>query len=144
MAKEIRIPELGEDIEAAEVISILVSEGDRIVEDQPIIELETDKATAEVPATFGGIVKTIHVKKGDQVGVGQTILTVEEDRSGGDDQPSPASLHPEETEDRPTAKPPDAGPEESPPEPVATPDDDRYPPTSITRRPRCRVSRPRA
>jgi pyruvate dehydrogenase E2 component (dihydrolipoamide acetyltransferase) len=121
MAKEIRIPELGEGIEAAEVISVLVSEGDRIVEDQPIIELETDKATAEVPATFGGIVMTIHVKKGDQVGVGQTILTIEESGAAAE-KPAAGSDEHAETKAQPAGKAASRTAPASPPEPEATPE----------------------
>ncbi len=78
MAKEMKLPELGENIEAAEVIAVLVAEGDSVEADQPILELETDKATAEVPAAFAGVVKTVHVKKGDQVKVGQVLITVDD------------------------------------------------------------------
>ncbi|MCZ6747468.1 MAG: 2-oxo acid dehydrogenase subunit E2 [Acidobacteria bacterium] len=78
MTREMKLPALGENIENAEVIAVLVSEGDVLTLDQPVIELETDKATAEVPAPFAGTVRKIHVAKGDQVKVGQVILTVDE------------------------------------------------------------------
>ena len=78
MAREMKLPELGENIESAEVLAVLVSAGDKIKEDQPVVELETDKATAEVPAAFGGIVREIRVKAGDQVTVGQVLLTMDD------------------------------------------------------------------
>ena len=59
MATEFKLPELGENIEAAEVSSVLVKEGDLITIDQAIIEIETDKATIEVPSTVEGTVTAI-------------------------------------------------------------------------------------
>jgi pyruvate dehydrogenase E2 component (dihydrolipoamide acetyltransferase) len=81
MTTPLKLPELGENIDAAEVIAVLVAEGDTISVDQPVIELETDKATAEVPAPMAGIVRKIHVSTGDQVTVGQVIADIEESAS---------------------------------------------------------------
>jgi len=78
MTREMKLPALGESIENAEVIAVLVSEGDVLTVDQPVIELETDKATAEVPTPFAGTVRKVHVAKGDQVQVDQVILTMDE------------------------------------------------------------------
>ena len=77
MATEFKLPELGENIESGDVITILVSEGDTINVDDPILELETDKATVEVPSSISGVITTIHIKEGDTVRVGQVILTTE-------------------------------------------------------------------
>jgi pyruvate dehydrogenase E2 component (dihydrolipoamide acetyltransferase) len=74
---EYYLPELGEGIEEGEVIQILVAVGDSIVKDQPVIELETDKAVIEVPAPVDGNVKAIHFVIGDKVKVGQQLLSVE-------------------------------------------------------------------
>lgn len=76
MSTEFRLPELGENIEKGDLIKVLVSPGDMITQDQPVIELETDKATFEVPSSVGGKVEAIHVKAGEKVKVGQVILTV--------------------------------------------------------------------
>ena len=51
---EFKIPELGENVTAGDVVRLLVSPGDAIAKDQPILELETDKATIEVPSTVAG------------------------------------------------------------------------------------------
>ncbi len=88
MTKEIKLPELGEHVESADLIKIMVSAGDRIVLDQPLMELETDKADFELPSTFNGIVKEILVHTGEKVKVGQAILTVEEDVSGARQPPT--------------------------------------------------------
>ena len=74
---ELKLPELGENIETGDIVSVLVSVGDTIKSDQPILEIETDKATIEVPATAGGTVTEIHVNKGEKVQVGQLILTLQ-------------------------------------------------------------------
>ncbi len=76
---DFKVPELGENIESAEITKLLVSEGDTIEKDQAVIELETGKATVEVPCPFAGTVSKIHVKEGDEVKVGQAILTVEDE-----------------------------------------------------------------
>lgn len=82
MTREIKLPELGEHVESADLIKIMVSVGDRIVIDQPVMELETDKADFELPSSANGIVKEILVRIGEKVKVGQSILTVEEDKPG--------------------------------------------------------------
>lgn len=77
MAREMKLPDLGEDIEAGIVLNILVEPGDVIEEDQVVLELETDKATSEVPADFSGVVQDIQVSEGAEIKGGQTILTYE-------------------------------------------------------------------
>jgi len=97
MSKEFKLPELGENIESADVLTVLVSEGDNITLEQSIIEIETDKATIEVPSNISGTVKKISVKAGDNVKVGQTILILEEDTPTKTDSKK-------KTEDKPTVK----------------------------------------
>jgi pyruvate dehydrogenase E2 component (dihydrolipoamide acetyltransferase) len=75
---DVKLPELAEGVEEAEVVSVLISEGDEIEKDQNILELETDKAVAELPSPEGGKVTKIHVKAGDTVKVGDTILSLGE------------------------------------------------------------------
>jgi pyruvate dehydrogenase E2 component (dihydrolipoamide acetyltransferase) len=72
------LPELGEQIESGDVLRVLVKPGDTITKDQAVLELETDKATIEVPSSVAGTVKEIKVKAGDKVKVGQAILSVED------------------------------------------------------------------
>lgn len=78
MAKEIRLPDVGEGIETGTVVSVLVNEGDVIEVDQGVIELETDKAVVEVPSTAAGRVASINVTPNSEISVGQVILTLEE------------------------------------------------------------------
>ncbi len=77
MAIDFTLPELGENIAAGDVLRVLVKPGDMLVKDQPVLELETDKATIEVPSSVSGLVKDVKVKVGDKVKVGQAILSVE-------------------------------------------------------------------
>ena len=78
MATEFKLPELGENIESADVLTVLVNPGDKIQKEQGVIEIETDKATIEVPSAISGIIKEVLIKAGDKVKVGQAIITVEE------------------------------------------------------------------
>jgi len=71
------LPELGENITTGDVVRVLVRPGDTVSKEQPVLELETDKATIEVPSSVEGRVQDVKVKAGDRVNVGQTILTVE-------------------------------------------------------------------
>ncbi|CAN5856072.1 hypothetical protein BH18ACI5_BH18ACI5_08090 [soil metagenome] len=78
MANEFKIPELGENISAGDVVRILVKPGDTLAKDQAVLELETDKATIEVPSNVAGTIKEIKVKAGDKVKVGQLVLTLDD------------------------------------------------------------------
>jgi pyruvate dehydrogenase E2 component (dihydrolipoamide acetyltransferase) len=83
VAQEFTLPEVGEGVESGTVVALLVAEGDRIEIDQPVLELETDKAVVEVPSTVSGVVSKVHVGANDDVKVGQTILSVEEGEGAG-------------------------------------------------------------
>jgi len=83
LATEFKLPELGENVAAGDVIRVLVSPGDQVTREQPLLELETDKATIEVPSTVSGRVTAVAVKAGDKVKVGQVILSIEESNGAG-------------------------------------------------------------
>ncbi len=78
MPIEFKLPELGENVAAGDVVRVLVSAGDVVAKEQPLLELETDKATIEVPSNVAGRIRAIAVKAGDKVKVGQVVLTIEE------------------------------------------------------------------
>jgi len=80
MATEFKLPELGENIESADVVTVLVKVGHTIEIDQSVIEIETDKATVEVPSNVTGKITEVLVKEGDSVKVNQVILKVEENQ----------------------------------------------------------------
>jgi pyruvate dehydrogenase E2 component (dihydrolipoamide acetyltransferase) len=76
MANEFKLPELGENVHGGDVLRVLVTAGDAVTVDQPVLELETDKATIEVPSSIAGTVGEVKVKPGEKVKVGQTIFTI--------------------------------------------------------------------
>jgi pyruvate dehydrogenase E2 component (dihydrolipoamide acetyltransferase) len=82
MVTEFRLPEVGEHIENATVVRVLVEPGQVIKKEETIVELETDKATLEVPSAVAGRVKEVRVKPGETIKVGAVILTVEEETGG--------------------------------------------------------------
>jgi pyruvate dehydrogenase E2 component (dihydrolipoamide acetyltransferase) len=77
VATEFKIPELGENVKGGDVLHVLVKVGDTIAKDQGVLELETDKATIEVPSTVAGTVTEIAIKEGDKVKVGQLVLRID-------------------------------------------------------------------
>ncbi len=82
MIKEIKLPAIEENVESGTVSSILVSPGDTIKEGDPVIEMETEKASMEIPSPDAGTVKEIKVGEGDEISVGELILTIEQEGSG--------------------------------------------------------------
>ncbi|MGA2617009.1 MAG: dihydrolipoamide acetyltransferase family protein [Thermoguttaceae bacterium] len=73
---DFKLPELGENIHQGDVVNVLVHEGDTIAANDGVVELETDKAVVEIPCPHAGRVAKLHVRKGETVAVGQTLLTV--------------------------------------------------------------------
>jgi pyruvate dehydrogenase E2 component (dihydrolipoamide acetyltransferase) len=100
MATEFTLPELGENVAAGDVIRVLVKPGDAIQKEQPVLELETDKATIEVPSSVSGTVSAVKVKAGDTVKVGQPILTVDDAAA----QPAQAPAAPATSAEAPKAE----------------------------------------
>ncbi len=77
MIVEFELPNLGEGVESADVAEVLVAEGDVVQVDQPVLELETEKAVMEVPCPHAGVIRQVHVAEGDTIRVGQVLLTIE-------------------------------------------------------------------
>jgi len=94
------LPELGENITAGDVLRVLVKPGDTLEKDQPVVELETDKATIEVPSSVAGRVAEVRVKAGDKVKVGQTLLTVE-DGASASQKPAAKAAEPASAAEKP-------------------------------------------
>src|SRR5688572_18558747 len=74
---EFKLPNLGDGVAQGDVLKVLVKVGDTLAVDQSVLELETDKATIEVPSDVAGKVTAINVKAGDKVKPGQAVLTLE-------------------------------------------------------------------
>lgn len=141
MPRELKLPTLGENIEGGDVVKILVRPGDTISNDQPILELETGKATVEVPSPGAGRVATILVKVGDSVKIGQPILTLE-DADATATTPQPAAPAKSSAVQTPTeaTPPPSAPPAPAAPPPSAAPP----PPAAAAAAPRPPPERPAA
>lgn len=77
MATEFKLPELGEGITSGTVATVLAAVGDTVAANTPIIEIETDKAVAEIPIPYAGKITKISVKTGQKVSVGQVILVID-------------------------------------------------------------------
>jgi pyruvate/2-oxoglutarate dehydrogenase complex dihydrolipoamide acyltransferase (E2) component len=129
MAQDITIPDLG-DFKDVEVIDVLVKAGDKIDVDTPLITLETEKATMDVPSTAAGVVKSVTIKKGDRVSKGNVIVQVE-GGEGAEKKAAPAkpaapaaSPTPPQAEtptEAPKAKAPEASPAPAPAPGARTP-----------------------
>lgn len=107
MAIEFRLPLLGENIDSGTVVGILVSKGDTIEKDQPVLEIEADKTSAEVPSTVSGTITEIHVAEGDEVSTDQLILTL----SGAEGAAAEAPAVPADEKAEEPAAPPAEEPE---------------------------------
>lgn len=94
MAKEFRFPDVGEGITEGEVVRWLVREGERVEVDQPLAEIETDKAVVEMPSPFAGTVLKIHLKEKDLVKVGQALVTIGEPGEAAAEAAPPAPAAP--------------------------------------------------
>ncbi|MGI3210787.1 dihydrolipoyllysine-residue acetyltransferase [Roseovarius tibetensis] len=109
MTRDVNVPDIG-DFDDVPVVSILVSVGDTIAEEDPLIELESDKATMEVPSPAAGTVKEIKLNEGDKVSQGSLILTLEDEDSGGGDPAPEKDAAPSEAEAPEEAAAPAAAP----------------------------------
>src|SRR5947208_14232050 len=88
MARAFVLPDLGEGLTEAEIVKVLVQEGDLVQEDAPLLEVETDKATVEIPSPVTGRVTQIHVQPGQTVQVGAELVTFDE-QGGRSPLPAP-------------------------------------------------------
>jgi pyruvate dehydrogenase E2 component (dihydrolipoamide acetyltransferase) len=93
MARDFKLPDLGEGLTEAEIVRVLVAEGDEIKEDQAVLLVETEKAQVELPSPFGGRVASVHVQPGQRVKVGAVLLSVA-DAGSGARSVAPASAAP--------------------------------------------------
>ena len=109
---EFKLPDLGEGITEGEIIKWMTKEGDQVKEDQPIVEVMTDKVNVQIPSPRTGKVSRILVKEGDVAKVGQTIMVIDDGSGGG----SPASPPP--APPKPAAAPAPAPTQASSPSPL--------------------------
>ena len=102
MATEFKLPEVGEGITSGTVVGVLVAVGDTIEKDQPVLELETDKAVVEVPSSVAGVVQEIRVSDNEEASVGQVVLVVGDEGAASDTAEETADANAEATTDETT------------------------------------------
>ncbi len=108
MIREIKIPEIGENVSSGTVVNVLVSKGDRIEADQPVLEVETEKAVVEIPSPAEGTIQEILVSTGDEVEIGQVIGKLDTEGAGAEGE--------QEREEGPKEEPEEPGEPEEPEE----------------------------
>ncbi|MEP0844779.1 MAG: E3 binding domain-containing protein, partial [Phycisphaerae bacterium] len=99
---EFKLPDLGENVAGGDVVQVLVKEGDVIRPEQPVIEIETDKAVVEVPCPVGGRVAKVHVQPGQAIKVGAALVSIEE---GGSTAAAPAVAESAPAKPQPASRP---------------------------------------
>jgi pyruvate dehydrogenase E2 component (dihydrolipoamide acetyltransferase) len=118
--EEFKLPDVGEGVAEGELVSWLVAPGDRVEEDQPVAEVETDKALVEVPSSYDGVVEELFAEEGEMVPVGDVIISFRVDEDGdaeataGDDAGTEAEPEPESADEpasEPVTEEPDAEPD---------------------------------
>ena len=97
--RQVKLPSLGEGVDGAVVLAVLVEAGDSVKVDQPIVELETDKATTEVPSSEAGIVDEVCVSEGDEISAGTVLLKLRSDEDSEDEASEDESDDDEESGD---------------------------------------------
>ena len=118
MAIDFKLPSLGENIDAGDIVSVLVQEGDMIQANQNVFEVETGKATVELPCPHAGKITKIHVKQGQSVPVGEVLLSL--DAAAAEAAPAkPAAKPAAPAEAKPAAAPAKAAAPKPAPEPPA-------------------------
>ena len=91
MAQSFKLPDLGEGLTEGEVARWLVAEGQEIAEDDPLVEIQTDKATVEIPSPYAGTVLRILVAEGEVAPVGTVLVVIGEPASRSPDAAAPAA-----------------------------------------------------
>lgn len=126
---EFKLPELGEGIESGQVIEVFVSAGEKVSAEQPLLEVETDKAAVELPSPVAGTVSEVCVSGGETVGIGQVLVRIDDGGAGGADAPEEKELEPaaarepKDKEPKTDEKPEPEEPPEEKKEPSARPAD---------------------
>src|SRR5688572_3515587 len=115
MSTQIKLPNLGENIESGDVLSIFVREGDVVKAEQDLLEVETDKATMPIPSPHAGKITKILVSEGETVSVGAPIVEIE--AADGAEKPAKKQAESPQKEEkarpRAAAKPREPEPEEA-------------------------------
>ena len=114
MTTTIKLPELGENVDSGDLTKILVNVGDAISKDDPLLELETEKATIEVPSPVSGVVKELHVQQGQKIKVGDALFTIDENGAGAKQKEQSQKDQPQKTEPERETRAQEQPPQETP------------------------------
>ena len=107
MSIEIKVPAMGESVTEATIARWLKKEGDSVQRDEPLVELETDKVSVEVPSPAAGVLEHISVQQGGTVGVGTVLGAVAEGAAAAKaESTKPAKPETPKAESKPAAVPP--------------------------------------
>lgn len=90
---EVKLHDIGEGMTQADILSFFVKKGDKVKPDEPLVEVQTDKMTAEIPAPYAGVIKEILVKEGETIPVGTTLFLLEAESAGKETKTSPNPTH---------------------------------------------------
>ncbi len=107
MAVELRVPSAGESITEVQIADWIKREGDRVERDETVVEIETDKASMEIPAPTSGVIKSVLRKAGETVGVGEVIALIDESTDGA--KSASATAKPRPAQEEPPAARSDTG-----------------------------------
>ena len=105
MTYDLKLPDIGEGVAEGEILKWMAKEGDQIKEDQPIVEVMTDKVNVQIPAPRTGKVVRILAKEGDIAKVGQTIMVIDDGSGTVAPVPGPAAPNPEQAPPPPPPAP---------------------------------------
>ncbi len=148
MTTQIKLPNLGENIESGDVLSIFVSEGDTVLAEQDLLEVETDKATVPVPSPQSGRVLKVLVAEGDTIEVGTPLFEFEgggaAPQADAASEPAAAPSQPQEQAPPPAVEQAAATPPPPAPQPVAPAAPAAAPPTAPAVEQLAAASRPQA
>ena len=128
MSRPFVLPDLGEGLVEAEIVRVLVKEGEIVPEDAPLLEVETDKAQVEIPSPMAGRIEKVHVAAHQTVRVGEVLVTFA-DAAGAVERPTAAAAPP-----RPVAAPAASAPSAAGPAPASGAREGPVPATPATRR----------
>jgi len=105
MIKEIKLPDLGEGIDGAEISEVPVSVGDTVSPEDTVLVLESDKASMEIPSEMSGVVSEILISEGEEVTTGQLLLKIEVEEGFVENEKStPEKIEDEPKEEKPVEK----------------------------------------
>lgn len=139
---EVKIPDIAENVESGTIGSILVAKGDQVEEEQSLVEIETDKASTDIPSPAAGTIAEIKVKEGDEVKVGEVIILIEtKGADSGKEEKEPEKEEKQEEEKAPEQQEPE---EKTEPEPQKETPEKPEPAEQESKQPEEASSQPKA